>query len=372
MLRILPLLLLLACTGAYATEVANLYTANVPVSSQSNQARNTALHDALAQVIVKVTGSRAAPDDPQVASIVGNAQHYLQAYRYERHVPRADEPVFGAGAAPTLDLWAQFDSRALDAALRAAGQPLWGSERPATLVWIAYQEGDQRQIVSTEAAGKVVAAVQEAADARGLPVIFPLMDVDDRSHLGFSDVWGGFVQPVVQASQRYQPNAILVGRIDATDLNNAASHWTLIVGGQPTSWDGANGTPVEAATAAIQHLADVYASKFVIRTGAQTIPDLKIVVSGIDNLQAYGQVLKYLRSLSAIGVVEPTAVAGDSVTYTASARGSIADLRQTIALGALLTTAAPAPGGASALPQPLTSNMAAAAPTPVLHYRYQP
>lgn len=358
-----------------ASTVANLYSASVPVASQAERVRADALKDALAQVIVKITGSRAAPDAPQVADIVRNAEHYLQAYRYVRHAPQPGELTFGAGPQPTLDLWARFDRQALDRALRAAGQPLWGSERPATVVWIAYQQGDQRHIVNAEAAGKVLESVQQAAEARGLPIIFPLMDIQDRNHVTFSDVWGGFAAPVVQASRRYQPNAVLIGRIDAPAMGSASANWTLVVDGQPTNWEGANGAPADIAGAAIQHLADIYASKFVIKTGAQTIPALRIVVSDIDDLTGYGRVLNYLRSLSPVEDVEPSTVAGNTVTFTVSAKGSVADIQQTIALGELLVSDnQPLSGGPPALPSP-TSGLtpaATAVTAPALHYRYQP
>lgn len=371
--RFFPLLIALVLMPAplLASVVPNLYSASVPVNSQSEQARSQALQGALRQVIVKVTGSRAAPDNPQVAAIVAQPEQYLQAYRYQRHVPAPNEPLFGPNASATLDLWAQFDSQTLNQALRAAGQPLWGSERPATLVWIAYEQGDgQRNIVGAEAADAVLQSVQQAAKARGVPVMFPLMDVQDRAHLSFSDVWGGFVAPVVQASQRYQPDAILIGRIDGSGIA-ANARWTLVVAGQPTSWDGAHGKPSEVASAAIQHLADLYASRFVIKTGAgaQQIPALDIMVSHIGDLGAYGRVLKYLRSLSAVDNVEPMQITGDAVTFKVSAQGTIADLEQTIALGSVLETS----NETMPVPPPEANSSVTPIAVPLtLHYRYQP
>ncbi|HET6726031.1 MAG TPA: DUF2066 domain-containing protein [Gammaproteobacteria bacterium] len=367
--RILSLLIVLVLMPApvVASVVQHLYSASIPVNSQSDQVREQALHQALRQVIVKVTGSRAAPDDPQVAAIVAQPEHYLQAYRYTRHVPGPNEPLFGPGASATLDLVAQFDQPTVDQALRAAGQPLWGSERPETIVWIAYQQGDgQRHIVGSEAPGEVLANVQHAAKLRGVPVIFPLMDVQDRAHIAFSDVWGGFTAPVVQASQRYQPDAILIGKID-TNGANASARWTLVMGGKSTNWDGANGAPADVARAAIQHLADVYASTFVVHNGAgaQHIPALDIVVSNIDGLTGFGRVLNYLRSLNALGAVEPMQFHGGVVTFKASAQGTVEDIRQTIGLGAVLKADdSPHPvslPGVQTVNQPVT-----------LHYLYQP
>lgn len=367
--RILSLLIVLVLTPApvLASVVQQLYSASIPVSSQSDQAREQALHQALRQVIVKVTGSRAAPDDPQVAAIVAQPEHYLQAYRYTRHVPGPNEPLFGPGASATLDLIAQFDQPTLDQALRAAGQPLWGSERPETIVWIAYQQANgQRHIVGSEAPGEVFASVQHAAKLRGVPIIFPLMDVQDRAHIAFSDIWGGFISPIMQASQRYQPDAILIGRIDANGVN-ASPRWTLVMGGKTTNWDGVSGAAPDVARAAIQHLADVYASTFVIRNGAgaQRIPTLDIVVSNIDGLQSFGRVLKYLRSLNALDSVEPMQFHGGVVIFKASAQGTVKDIRQTIGLGTVLkaddTPRPPSLPGAQTANQPVS-----------LRYLYQP
>src|SRR5690606_41001353 len=113
-------------------------------------------------------------------------------------------------------LWAQFDGVSLSRALRQAGLPDWGTERPDVLVWLAVDDGGDRYLVSESGGQHIAPLVRQAARRRGLPVTLPLLDVEDQRALLFSDVWGGFFGRVETASQRYQPQVILTGKLQRT------------------------------------------------------------------------------------------------------------------------------------------------------------
>ncbi len=358
------LIFILLPAPVLASVVQDLYSASVPVDSQSSAERAKALRAALAQVVVKVTGNRKASGDSAVSDILAHPRKYLQAYRYKRHQPSQGEPLFGANAASNLDFWARFDRRALNRALRSAGAPVWGRVRPATIVWLAFApEEGQRRIITSDSDGKVLPRIEKAAKKRGLPLLFPLMDVKDRARVHFTDVSGGFTAPVVKASERYQPDAVLMGRLDA-GADGSSAHWTLAMNGQTSSWSDRAKKPAALAADAIQHLADLYASKFVAAGGnGASGGALRIIVSGVDSLGAYGQVLKYLRSLSALTAVEPAKVAGDTITFDAHARATVADVKQTIGLGAMLETA-----DSKRFKLPAAASRATPA---ALHYQYQ-
>jgi len=100
------LLFAVACTLARA---GALYTAQVPVNSQADEERGSALRNALAQVIVKVSGDAAIVAKPDVAKAIASADKYVQQYQYSQEVVTENgQPQVH------LNLVAQFDRDAVD------------------------------------------------------------------------------------------------------------------------------------------------------------------------------------------------------------------------------------------------------------------
>lgn len=96
---------------------ADLYSAQVPVTSQSDVERAGALKSALSQVVVGLTGGdNAVLARPEVAKALGDAVEYVQQYQYNREV------VTDAGQPQVrLTLIAQFDRNAVDKLLADLG-----------------------------------------------------------------------------------------------------------------------------------------------------------------------------------------------------------------------------------------------------------
>ena len=62
----------------HAEMVRDLYKAQVPVAGQNQDALAVASREAMAQVLVKVSGSRAVLDYPEVKSALGGARRQVQ------------------------------------------------------------------------------------------------------------------------------------------------------------------------------------------------------------------------------------------------------------------------------------------------------
>src|SRR5271154_6336284 len=112
---------------------AELYQATVPSTEHCDTAQPATLETAMKIVLVRVTGRRTADGDPALAPLLSNARHYVQQCR----------------TAPGGQLWVAFDGGAIERWLTQNGQPLWGHERPATLVLLAVPNGTQSGTVLT-------------------------------------------------------------------------------------------------------------------------------------------------------------------------------------------------------------------------------
>src|SRR5712664_4024639 len=179
---------------------AGLYQAAAPVADRSEAAQTEAFQTAMKIVLVRVTGRRSAEDDPTLAPLVGNARRYVQQYR----------------GAPDSQVWVSFDGPAIERWLTQNGQPLWGRERPSTLVWLSVATGPQSTaVVSADDSSELKDAMDAAALLRGIPLVWPPAASANAAANAPADV-----------ARRLGAEGVLVGR-----ANNAAAtaavHWTL-------------------------------------------------------------------------------------------------------------------------------------------------
>jgi len=339
----------LAAGPARAAVVAGLYEARVPVVDQSAAQRSAASQQAFTAVLVKVTGDRAASG--ALAKALGNPSQYVQQYRFEKvdADPATDTP---AG----LMLWAKFDPGVIAKALRGVHSPLWGAERPRTLVWLALPD----RILAANDGSPLMQALLIAAQQRGIALVFPQMDAADKSALAVADIAASNDDRIRQASLRYKADAILVGRIVPTASQFTAS-WQWISPDQTQGWQTPAGDEVLVAVDGVEIIADRFAARYAIAPGAADQDGVELQVDGIDSLDAYAKVLSYLGTLTPVRAVRVERVAGGSVFYSLDIHGSLDNLGSALVLGGLLYgSSVVAPAAASAI---------AAAP---LRYSYKP
>lgn len=112
----------------FAATVPNLYQVHEPVSSQQPGERDAGLVRALQTLLVRLTGNPQAPQNPALAGYLKDPQQLISQYAFEN--------------GPPLALVVDFDPTATGNALRAAGLPSWGANRPAVLAWWLNESAD--------------------------------------------------------------------------------------------------------------------------------------------------------------------------------------------------------------------------------------
>ena len=317
-----------------AVEVADLYEAEVPVATRDPADRREALQVALTQVLRKVSGERNPDHSKQLLKALSAARRYVQQFRY-RSVDL--DPVAGAGEAEQqVLLRVQFDPTAVNALLDNAGLPVWSRVRPALLVWLGVEAGGQRNILGADSEGPLAGSLLAVAAQRGAPLMYPLLDMEDRRGVRVSDVWGGFRDNILSASARYGSEAVLVGRVYQVLPTLWEANWRLFVDSQASQWstraDLAEAVAEEGVHEAVDRLAALFTRS---ETGLQ-LAGTELVVEGVRTLHDYARALNYLRSLDLVTELEVRGVQADRVAFGISARGGDQALQQVIALGRVL------------------------------------
>jgi len=333
LLALIGCLLWLLPVPALPAAGQDLYTSEVDVTDQTPAVREAALQRALGEVLVRVAGQNAVLDSAPAKAMLKNPTKLVQQYRYF---------TSSTAAAPQLRLWVRFDGEAIRQSLQQQGLAYWGAERPDTLAWLAVEDRGKRYVVSATDDSEVRRQLETAAAARGVPLLFPLMDLEDQSRARFSDIWGGFFDNVLAASARYNPSAVLIGRLNRSPSGGWAARWYLQVAGIPSAWTDSRQQLEDLSRQGIADTADILASRFAVAPAGGSTDRLSISVSGIDSLADYARTGNYLASLTSVAAVQVEQVEATAVRYALQLHGGLHDLTRTISIGTVLE---PAPDG---------------------------
>jgi len=315
-----------------AVEMDSLYTVAVTVDPGAADSRNIAFQRALAEVLVRVTGTTAMVESEQLATLFPNPGRYVSQFR----------------PGPDNTLIISLDGPAIETVLRQSGASIWGSDRPLTLIWIAIDRGQgEREIVAEGDQERIANDPQlidrnrllrerilEIAAYRGIPVLFPLLDTEDLESISFSDIWGGFDDLLLQASLRYGADSVLVGRIRPDSEQD--DRWTWYHDGGRANWYG-------EAEQIVPLMAESLAAHYAL-TGREPIDSIRLTIVGIDSVSAYGQVQRLMDNLRGVEEVLLRAVEGDRIIYDVRVQGGPERLQRTLELSDLLEPVDPFDG----------------------------
>jgi uncharacterized protein len=277
-----------------------LYQGLAPLADRSEASQEGAFQAALRAVLVKVTGRRSADQDPALAPLVTSARRYVQQYR----------------AAPDGQILVTFDGAAIDRWLTQNNQPLWGRERPATVVWLTVQTGAQTGgVITAEDTSELKLAVDAAAMLRGAPVIWPGAADLARNHLDYAGISSASAGTLADLAHRLGGDGTLIGRANGP-TNAALVRWTFIYQDHGGEFTG-------PAAEGIHRAADTYAGLYAV-TGA--LAPVEIEVTGIADLKGYAAAQAYLESLSFVSHVDVVSLSGDTVRFRLTTRGGAESL----------------------------------------------
>jgi hypothetical protein len=309
------------CLGEAALGVtrAEMYQATTPVADRSEAAQTAAFQSAMKMVLIRVTGRRNADEDPALSSLVSNARRYVQQYR----------------AAPDGQLWVAFDGPAIERWLTQNGQPLWGHERPTTLVLLGVQTGAQSgSVVTTDDSSDLKSAIDAAAAARGLPLVWPSGADLQKFHIDYAAVSTASPSTFAEIGRRMGSDGVLIGRASSASAN-ANIRWTHLYQDRSSEYSG--------TLEGVNRAADLYAGLFAA-SGAAVPVDIE--VSGLNDLRDYASLESYLESLTSLILhVSVESLSGDTVRFRLSTRGGLDSLQRALSLNGRLQPVAAGENG---------------------------
>lgn len=291
-----------------------LWRVSVPVLDQGASARRSAERDAFSALLVRVTGRSSVPVLAGLRSAMRTPQRYYTSSAYARRDVRArlEDPE----NRPWL-LVIDFDARSVTELLASEGIPVWTTRRPDLLVWMLYEDetGARRLIGEEDPAGTTLL---ERADARGLTVFLPALDLTDLASFSLAEAWIGDGDVLARASRRYGSEYFFVLRIYPDPLGRWIADWQGEIAGESVTGALEVDDPIAGAAAMLDAVADDLADRFAVSIahgadGPGAAGALWLQIDEVEALAAYASLLRYLEGTDGVVDVQVVQVVGTSL-----------------------------------------------------------
>jgi uncharacterized protein len=324
---VISILSVLFINTAFAVRVTSLYHAKIPVASQSPADRNKVLSQGLTQVLIKVGGDSRMMNRPVLQAGLETAGSLMQAFSYST--------VGGANNQYLLDL--QFDSDGVNKLLREAAVPIWGEDRPLILSWIVFEAPKHPpEIIDSDSNHPIQTFMKAQADQRGLPLIFPTMDITDINQVSINNIQTMTVPILQNAAKRYASDAILMIRIkQLPDGFNAQAK--LVLGKDAWDWNITDKTLPNVLTPLIDSLTNTLSARYATVVTSSVHEKLALKVTGIASEEDSSRLLHYLQNLTSVAHAEIARIEGGDVVLNINLRGNREAFTQALSLGNKLT-----------------------------------
>ncbi|MGR6841559.1 DUF2066 domain-containing protein [Aliivibrio wodanis] len=209
MLRILCLVICMMSGSVFAQQPSDLYHTEVQLT-ESDKAEGLAKKEGLINVLIKVSGQKEIAQNEVIKKALVRSDRYVTQVSFVEYDNASRAIKLGYNSKMVLSLLTQ------------AEQSIWETPRKPVLVWVVNEHNYQKSIIWEQSNNSLIGRIKGAANERGLPVMFPVGDFDDVTSIEITDLWGNFKKPIADASERYNPQAVLVVKVRGN-----SSTWTL-------------------------------------------------------------------------------------------------------------------------------------------------
>lgn len=220
---------------ALSLEVQGLYEVDLVVKSQNADDRLFGLKQAFYSVLNRVVVSENIARQPVIQEMLKNPTPYIKQFQYADLDKQGDENLDRVEGPRRMQV--EFDEEQILKTLQTSQLALWDENRPATLLWIVVSDEGERQFYNPEIMTNIEAELNLASRVKGLPFIYPLLDIDEQQRVSVDNINKLDQKIMVELSQRYE--AISTAVVNFIHRDNCwQTSWTLYFDGRKTEWSG--------------------------------------------------------------------------------------------------------------------------------------
>lgn len=247
---------------ANAVEVKGLYEIELIANSQSPADRELAIKQALYAVLSRVLVSDDISKVKAVQDVLNSAQHYVKQFQYSLISP----DQYSEGDARLIRV--EFDEHRLMDVMRNAQVGIWSEVRPETLLWLVVdQDVGGRQFYDPDWMPDVESALAMASKVKGLPLIFPMLDLEERQRISVSEVLSADSRNLLSVSARYEVPSVMAGHL-ARKGDCWQGEWAFHFDGKIKQWNSPCQSMKATVEAGIQGAYNVLSAYYGVKPDA--------------------------------------------------------------------------------------------------------
>ena len=228
-----------------------------------------------------------------------------------------------------------FDKAVVQKWLAEARIKPWPLARPVVLVWATIDEVPEGIEASQQS---LHSQFEQHAQRYGLPLQFPIMDIDEISEFSVKDIIFTNQQNLKVLSKRYQSDILLTAHLSYQFSSDEwVCNWALLIGDDIKHWQSRNSDLDKLIADAVKQ-STVHVATADLDLSNQHWVTVK--VRDIRSSQDTNRVLDYLRTLSYVSDVEIKSLHDNEVQYQISFTTDLSKLKSDIDNGSFLQPAA--------------------------------
>ena len=131
------------------------------------------------------------------------------------------------------------------------------------LLWLAWEQAGETTLVGADTVPGWLDTLVGVARERGIPLLFPMLDLQDRKNLTGADLQQGAADRILAASRRYAPDLALSVRVRTPAADAWRADWVLLQGAESAEWTTREQTAEAALAAGLNQAADRLAQRSV-------------------------------------------------------------------------------------------------------------
>jgi hypothetical protein len=309
---------------AQAEEVADLYSALVPVPDQSSASRAQGVSDAFEKVLIKLTGNSDIMQRPQLQIFLPDPMAFLDSVGFgEINNPSPDKNNIRG-----LDV--KFDRKSIDKLLRQVQLPVVPANRPQFLVWIIVDDMPLgRRFINESVAAQNIAddystqflnAFDIAMQDRAISYFLPSYDLEDQLSLSVNEAWSLRVDLLDKASQRYAADGWFAIRIYTGSDGESRGAWAYQHAGMRQMNDFRGQSLDQLVTHTVDNIADSLMQYFTYVPQLES-DQLLIEIDGISAYKQYQSVLEQLKKLELVDSLQLFSIREDKMVVAVEIKG---------------------------------------------------
>ncbi|CAH0524977.1 DUF2066 domain-containing protein [Vibrio hippocampi] len=313
--------LLVALTSLPALALTNVdvYSTVVIVEPEAPNSDEVARQQGMTEVLVRASGNQNIASNAVIKKALGQSSRYISQLGYTQKQGQQALRV-------------RFNSDQIQVLLKQAEQSTWPAERKNVMVWLVQDSGYDREILWEHSDSTLIADLKQEAQRRGLPVTLPIGDFDDMTGVQATDLWGGFVNPVASATQRYPVDAVAVIRADSSGLR-----WTLY-DQTPQQLLQSQQQPIQAKVSGedamalvIDQISDYFANQHASPVvSGESAGMIAVQFNQMSDASSFFNLERQLTQFSSTAKAEIAEVRGDTVIVRVYLIGSVESFKQEV------------------------------------------